>query len=514
MNAEWLQECTLFLHTPHTNTRIHIPARHQHSMPASSPHLPPDNAVVADSDAISTPQTSPEKNEQASPPQPQPGPVHTLVKWLSESISGSSEEYRQREQLIQVLGKSTMFRELTNKQREKIADACVLVRFKRGDILQLQDAPQEKAFIIIEGECMRQRTVDDNVHVVGSLGYADSTSTVGMLHLLSSQPSFATLKASTSGLAFQIHSQDLRQILLTEPDVALGAIQSLCREVIEMNANNLGQTPLFMNQSKSLPWLAISCASAVESFYRSAMNSLINSALTGKPRAALFPNMHIQIPTRIVYFNGFKGIRYFVDTNCADLQDRFERPQLVAMLLATVPGVVMTPISSILEASNAGHMNPEPIATRWTRGLLPRCAREVIFGMGLNQLTDYYAERMPMFKDPKWKALGASFVSGLIAGYISHVPHSMSALKLVYPQKTYRELFSSYTAHWDRIVPQGTWPQRRLTVNLMACLLPKGCLVRSTQIAGSFIIINSLVNSLKHFKVDIQDLRNMRTASD
>ena len=37
----------------------------------------------------------------------------------------------------------------------------------------------------------------------------------------------------------------------------------------------------------------------------------------------------------------------------------------------------MTPLSSMLEASNAGHMNPEPITTRWMRGITWRMAREV-----------------------------------------------------------------------------------------------------------------------------------------
>jgi hypothetical protein len=64
-------------------------------------------------------------------------------------------------------------------------------------------------------------------------------------------------------------------------------------------------------------------------------------------------------------------------------------PQAVRLGAAIAPGVIMTPISSLLEACNAGHMNPESLMTRWTRGLIPRTVREVIFGIGLNQLSDY-----------------------------------------------------------------------------------------------------------------------------
>jgi hypothetical protein len=63
--------------------------------------------------------------------------------------------------------------------------------------------------------------------------------------------------------------------------------------------------------------------------------------------------------------------------------------QSVRLAAAIAPGVIMTPISSLLEACNAGHMNPESLMSRWTRGLVPRTVREVIFGIGLNQLSDY-----------------------------------------------------------------------------------------------------------------------------
>lgn len=63
----------------------------------------------------------------------------------------------------------------------------------------------------------------------------------------------------------------------------------------------------------------------------------------------------------------------------------------------------MTPVSSMLEACNAGHSNPEPLSRRWTRGIGPRGVREVIFGLGINQLSDYCEERVPL-ADPLQKA--------------------------------------------------------------------------------------------------------------
>ena len=44
----------------------------------------------------------------------------------------------------------------------------------------------------------------------------------------------------------------------------------------------------------------------IESYYRSGLNSWLNAKLTGKPPASMFPMFHVQIPTRVVYINGFK----------------------------------------------------------------------------------------------------------------------------------------------------------------------------------------------------------------
>ena len=111
---------------------------------------------------------------------------------------------------------------------------------------------------------------------------------------------------------------------------------------------------------------------------------------------------------------------------------------LLKLGIAVIPGVVMTPISSVLEAANAGHMNPEPLHQRWMRGVLARMGREVIFGIGINQLSDYFEERMP-FENGFYRNMGGSMASGVLAGYLSHVPHNMSTMKLLKPNKVHRE---------------------------------------------------------------------------
>lgn len=217
----------------------------------------------------------------------------------------------------------------------------------------------------------------------------------------------------------------------------------------------------------------------------------------------MFPNMHIQVPVRIAYITGFKGLRSSLDHNIDP--DAFTQPQAVRLGMAFAPGVLMTPISSILEASNAGHMNPEPMAKRWMRGAVPRAGREVIFGLGLNQLSDYFEERLnPLFPDhhPMVVNAAGSLSAGVVSGYFSHVPHNMSTYKLLEPHRSYSDLYRMFV---DKSVPPiinkvtRTWPTmtRNVTRTIMATIFPRGLVIRTTQIVGSFMILNGTINYLQ-----------------
>ncbi len=59
---------------------------------------------------------------------------------------------------------------------------------------------------------------------------------------------------------------------------------------------------------------AVSVAAAFESYFRAAMGTLLNASLTGVRAPTFFPNMHVQIPTRVVYINGFKATRQVVSS--------------------------------------------------------------------------------------------------------------------------------------------------------------------------------------------------------
>ncbi len=114
--------------------------------------------------------------------------------------------------------------------------------------------------------------------------------------------------------------------------------------------------------------------------------------------------------------------------------------------------------------------------SRWTRGLIPRGVREVIFGVGINQLSDACEERIgdvslidtdfgllanvafrvglnvffvctnfvfQPFQDIEntfMRTMAGSMIAGVAAGYFSHVPHNVSTIKLLNPNLTYPQV--------------------------------------------------------------------------
>jgi hypothetical protein len=297
-------------------------------------------------------------------------------------------------------------------------------------------------------------------------------------------------------------------------DIASG----LAAEVFRLS--NSYSTPLFEQPAQKVNVAAVSVAAAVESYYRSALNAYLNAAIQStmsNPKAVgavitpatMFPDMHVQIPTRVLYINGFKLSRQWLaeaveePIAAATAVGDERRQNLLNLIPALAPGVLMTPISSVLEACNAGHSNPEPLYRRWIRGIVPRCGREIIFGLGLNNLTDWAEERIPRdVCDTKVmrNALG-SMTAGVISGYFSHVPHNLSTMKLLQPDVSYATHVKSLIEASKTRVPATLPPStRQLAATALALIWPKGLEIRTTQVVGSFILLNGITHLLDQRK--------------
>ena len=93
----------------------------------------------------------------------------------------------------------------------------------------------------------------------------------------------------------------------------------------------------------------------------------------------------------------------------------------------------------------------------------------------------------------------------------SHVPHNISTFKLLEPHRSYVDLYKKFV---DRSVPAvaeklvESWPvsTKQLTRTVFATLFPRGLIIRTTQIVGSFIILNGTINFLQlreHHKIQM-----------
>jgi hypothetical protein len=253
-------------------------------------------------------------------------------------------------------------------------------------------------------------------------------------------------------------------------------------------------TPLLEQKSYNVSIGVTSIAAGCESFYRSAMNNLINQAITGK-KGKWFPNMHVQTPTRIVYINGIKQVRAYCDS--IDVRGN-PNATYWRMFYSFLPGVFMCPVSSVLEASNAPETSG-PLSTRWTHGFSPRLVREVLFGLGINQLADFFTERAPVGKDNMYiRGPIGSICAGVVSGYLSHVPHILSTKKLFSPSQPYHVLWEELWRDSLTRVPESVPAELKPTAaKCFAIMFPKGCVRRSLQISGTFIVINTITFALR-----------------
>jgi hypothetical protein len=372
---------------------------------------------------------------------------------------------------------------------------------QKHDILLEQDLPSDRFFLLEKGD-IRRKFVDPGSGKAHNVEFAIQAKSINSMRILSGDPVHSTVKCvSEECKVYEMQRDVFLSLLRKHPDISTSMAEGLC-DSLRMGSKKY-QTPMLELQQQDVNIPAIAIAAGIESYYRSALNAKLNTRLTGV-KAELFPNMHIQVPMRIAYICGFKGLRAFFDHHVDP--DLYEYPNAVRLATAVSPGIVMTPISSVLEASNAGHMNTESMATRWMRGVVPRAGREIIFGVGLNQMSDYFEERLqPLFQgNPMMANAAGSLVAGVVSGYLSHVPHNLSTFKLLEPHLSYGQLYQQFV---DKSVPPALdrklaqWQPsplaRTLTRGLLATLFPRGVMIRTTQIVGSFMILNGTINYLQ-----------------
>lgn len=416
---------------------------------------------------------------------------------LAVRKAGTAEE----KHCTETLKLTAWFAKCSDNTLKKVAAKMVKEEYAQGDVIINQGDEHEKIWIISSGTVYRWRKIGVHSPKNHVVAVDERTGAIGMFHILPSEPCYATAVCQDDVTCYSIAKKDLLP-LFNDPVFSREVVSSLNLEIrlAIRTAVKLGRTPLLENKPRYTSYIAASVAAAIESFYRSGMNAFINAAVSGQKLGALFPNMHMQVPTRVLYINGLKGLRLQIEESETMRNiDSNPNANAVRVAAAIAPGVIMTPMSSLLEAYNAGHMNKEPIYRRWMRGVVPRTVREIIFAVGLNQLSDYCEERADFISNPILRGFAGSMFAGVVAGYLSHVPHNISTLKLLEPHKSYRQIFSEYIAAAETRLPRYiTVPSvRRSVASVTAFLFPRGCLIRTVQIIGSFCILNGTMQGMQ-----------------
>lgn len=396
------------------------------------------------------------------------------------------------------LSKTSLFRRCSPDEITNVAKSMHKVAFSRGDVLVAQNQNADRMLIMAEGHARRLRKGRDGVE--RHIGTTRDGSVISDLSITSGGPVYATAKCVTQTCsAYSMTRAAFRYQLRNHPQLATHVVEGLSDDLRHMT--RLFRTPLLSQRTQDINYSAVTVAAVTESYYRSALNSVLNKRLSGMS-SPLFPNMHVQVPTRVLYITGFKGLRTLFDRE-VDPDKWGSHASRVGVRFANMiaPGIVMTPVSSILEACNVGHANTEPLQRRFLRGMGPRFGREIIFGVGLNQLSDYFEERYRGYSINAIVAnMAGSLSAGVVAGYMSHVPHNLSTYKLLNPRKNYSELFKMFV---DKSVPSNLIPKTLppsmlpFTKAMLACLFPRGIIVRTIQVCGSFAILNSLIQLIE-----------------
>jgi CRP-like cAMP-binding protein len=188
-----------------------------------------------------------------------------------------------------------MFFKVSDQHLSAISKLMKYKVFQRNQVMLTQGAPSDRFFLLDTGEIRRlYESGDGKVH---NVEYAIKAKSIGSMKVLSMDPVFATVKCvSDECRVFELLRSDLVRLMKREPDIATEIAIGLCETV--RTGTRKYQTPLLEQQQQEINIPAVAIAAGIESYYRSALNSLLNASLTGV-KSDLFPNMHIQVPTRM-----------------------------------------------------------------------------------------------------------------------------------------------------------------------------------------------------------------------
>ena len=198
-----------------------------------------------------------------------------------------------------LLAEAEMFQKVPPHHRKELIKQMKLRELGKYETLLRQGDPSDRFFLIESGEVQRTNKNPEDGKA-RTVEFAMKAKSVNSMRILSGEPVFATVRCvSEKCRVYEMQREDFLKTLNEKPEITVAIAEGLC-EQLRIGSKKYA-TPLLEQQQQEINVPAVAIAAGIESYYRSALNAMLNTRLTGV-KAELFPNMHVQARREIWLF--------------------------------------------------------------------------------------------------------------------------------------------------------------------------------------------------------------------
>ncbi len=134
---------------------------------------------------------------------------------------------------IQVLGGCELFADLDERAIARLADICLTRKFRKGEVIFLQDQPAEAFFVVQSGSVKIHRiNAKGKEQILHRFGRFDVFAEVAAMD---GQPFPATATALEAATVLRVDTHDFKQLLARAPEVSTAIIATLCKRLRAMS---------------------------------------------------------------------------------------------------------------------------------------------------------------------------------------------------------------------------------------------------------------------------------------
>lgn len=189
-----------------------------------------------------------------------------------------------------LLSNCEMFQKVPSKTISQLARNMTARVVGKNEKFVFQGRPVDSFFLLESGE-IKRKFVDPQGRS-HNVEFAIKAQSINSMRVVSGEQSFSTVKCvSEQCKLYEMKRDVFLKMLRQQPELSTSILEGLC-EQLRIGSKKYA-TPLLEQQNKddvNVP--AVSIAAGIESYYRSALNSMLNARLTGV-KSELFPNMQV-----------------------------------------------------------------------------------------------------------------------------------------------------------------------------------------------------------------------------